>query len=52
MSFLWGELMKALKSGIKPDKIVFSGVGKTSKEITYAIEKKFYLLMLSQKVKF
>ena len=34
-----GELMKALRSGIKPDKIVFSGVGKTSKELTYAIEK-------------
>ena len=26
-----GELMKALKSGIKPNKIVFSGVGKTLK---------------------
>ena len=24
-----GELMKALKAGIKPEKIVFSGVGKT-----------------------
>merc|ERR1712127_187325 len=24
-----GELMKALKSGIKPNKIVFSGAGKT-----------------------
>ena len=35
-----GELMKALKSGIKPNKIVFSGVGKTEKEISYAIEKK------------
>ena len=31
-----GELMKALKSGIKPNKIVFSGVGKTNKEISYA----------------
>ena len=36
-----GELMKALKSGIKPNKIVFSGVGKTSEEISFAIKKKF-----------
>ena len=36
-----GELMKALKSGIKANKIVFSGVGKTSDEISYAIEKNF-----------
>ena len=32
-----GELMKALKAGIKPNKIVFSGVGKTVEEIKYAI---------------
>ena len=30
-----GELIKALKAGIKPRKIVFSGVGKTSSEIKY-----------------
>ena len=35
-----GELMKALKAGINPKKIVFSGVGKTSSELNYAIEKK------------
>ena len=35
-----GELMKALKAGIKPNKIVFSGVGKTSEEINFAIKKK------------
>ena len=35
-----GELMKALKAGIKPQKIVFSGVGKTNSEIEYAIKKK------------
>ena len=29
-----GELMMALKSGIDPKKIVFSGVGKTSNEIS------------------
>ena len=37
-----GELLKALKSGIKPNKIVFSGVGKTKNEIIFAIKKKFY----------
>ena len=44
-----GELMKALRSGIKPDKIVFSGVGKTSKELTYAIEKKILLINAESK---
>ena len=37
-----GELMKALKAGIKPNKIVFSGVGKTSEEINFAVKKKYY----------
>ena len=44
-----GELMKALNSGIKPNKIVFSGVGKTSKEINYAIEKKILLINAESK---
>ena len=44
-----GELMKALKSGIKPNKIVFSGVGKASKEIIYAIEKKILLINAESK---
>ena len=39
-----GELMKALNSGIKPSKIVFSGVGKTSEEISFAINKKILLI--------
>ena len=39
-----GELMMALKAGISPNKIVFSGVGKTSKEIGFAIEKKILLI--------
>ncbi len=39
-----GELMKVLKAGIKPNKIVFSGVGKNSKEIEYAIKKKILLI--------
>ena len=39
-----GELMVALKAGIDPKKIVFSGVGKTSNEINYAIDKKILLI--------
>ncbi len=39
-----GELMKALKAGIKPKKIVFSGVGKTYSEIEYAIRKNILLI--------
>jgi diaminopimelate decarboxylase len=32
-----GELFRALKSGIDPKKVVFSGVGKTEQEIEYAL---------------
>ena len=39
-----GELMVALKAGINPKKIVFSGVGKTSSEINFAIDKKILLI--------
>jgi diaminopimelate decarboxylase len=39
-----GELMMATKAGINPKKIVFSGVGKTSNEISYAIDKKILLI--------
>jgi diaminopimelate decarboxylase len=39
-----GELMMALKAGIDPKKIVFSGVGKTSSEISYAIDKRILLI--------
>jgi diaminopimelate decarboxylase len=39
-----GELMKALKAGIKPKKIVFSGVGKSNEEIQYAISKNILLI--------
>ena len=44
-----GELMVALKAGIKPKKIVFSGVGKTSTEISYAIDKKILLINAESK---
>ncbi len=33
-----GELKKALKAGIPPEKIVFSGVAKTKEEITFALK--------------
>ena len=39
-----GELLKAIKSGIRPNKIVFSGVGKTEDEIRLAIRKKILLI--------
>ena len=44
-----GELMIALKAGINPKKIVFSGVGKTSTEIKYAIDKKILLINAESK---
>ena len=34
-----GELHRALKAGVPPDKVVFSGVGKTAEEIGYALEQ-------------
>ncbi len=39
-----GELLKALKAKIKPDKIVFSGVGKTENELKLAIKKRVLLI--------
>ena len=39
-----GELLKALKAGIKANKIVFSGVGKTEEELKLAIQKKILLI--------
>jgi len=39
-----GELLKAIKAGIKPNKIVFSGVGKTEEELNLAINKKILLI--------
>ena len=44
-----GELMLALRAGINPKKIVFSGVGKTSNEISYAIDKKILLINAESK---
>ena len=39
-----GELARALKAKIKPEKIVFSGVGKTIDELRFAISKKILLI--------
>jgi len=39
-----GELMQAIKAGISPNKIVFSGVGKTYSELKYAVDKKILLI--------
>ena len=44
-----GELMMALKAGVNPKKIVFSGVGKTSVEISYAIDRKILLINAESK---
>ena len=39
-----GEMMVALKAGISPKRIVFSGVGKTSSEIEFAIKNNILLI--------
>ena len=44
-----GEILKALKAGIKPKKIVFSGVGKTYSELEYAINKNILLINVESK---
>ena len=44
-----GELLMALKSGIKPKKIVFSGVGKTTEELSFAIDKNILLINAESK---
>ena len=44
-----GEMMIALKAGISPKKIVFSGVGKTYSELEYAISKNILLINVESK---
>jgi diaminopimelate decarboxylase len=44
-----GELMMALKASMEPKKIVFSGVGKTAAEISFAIDKKILLINAESK---
>lgn len=40
----FGELSKALKAGIPPEKIVFSGVGKKEEELEKAVKKRILLI--------
>lgn len=37
-----GEIRRALAAGVSPNKIIFSGVGKTEKEIVFALRKGIY----------
>lgn len=37
-----GEIRKALAAGIPPDRIVFSGVGKSAQELAFAVEAGIY----------
>ena len=37
-----GELLRARKVGIPPEKIVFSGVGKTARELALAVDQKIF----------
>ena len=38
-----GELFRALKAGIAPDKIVYSGVGKTTKDMELALKSNIFM---------
>ncbi len=38
-----GELFKARKAGVPPEKIVYAGVGKTEQEIRYALSEKIFM---------
>ncbi len=44
-----GEILKALKAGINPKRIVFSGVGKTFSELEFAINKNILLINVESK---
>ena len=44
-----GELAKVIKAGFDRKKIVFSGVGKTEEELTFAIEKNILLINAESK---
>ncbi|HAH30758.1 MAG TPA: diaminopimelate decarboxylase [Elusimicrobia bacterium] len=39
-----GELYRALKAGFRPEKIIFSGVGKTADELAYALRSGILLI--------
>jgi len=44
-----GELYRALKAGVPPDRIVFNGNGKTPEEIAFALESKILCLNLDSR---
>jgi len=44
-----GELYQALKAGFSPGKIVFAGVGKTSKEIEFALKENILMFNVESK---
>ena len=46
------EIKKAIISGILPEKIVYSGVGKTSKELEYAINQNISQINIESKEEF
>jgi len=39
-----GELQRAILAGVNPEKIIFEGIGKTKKDIAFAIEKNIRLI--------
>ncbi len=45
-----GELFFAIKAGVDPQKIVYSGVGKTVKEIEYAIENNILMFNVESRM--
>ncbi len=45
-----GELYAALKAGVPADRIVYAGVGKTVKELEYAIDKEILMFNVESKM--
>jgi diaminopimelate decarboxylase len=45
-----GEIRKALKAGIAPEKIVFSGVGKRDEEMAFALETGIFQINVESRV--
>jgi len=41
-----GELFRSLQAGADPNKIIFTGPGKTASEIEYAVQKDIFLLVV------
>ncbi len=41
-----GEIYRALRAGFSPDRIIFGGVGKTEKEIDYAVKRNIFMIVI------